>query len=70
MNERDWPRPCSEAGEEPTATGKAIDGESMSVTDRLGDDAVFSFDRVFGPTSDQGQVFEVGGGAWCELKLV
>ena len=56
----DWPRrrPCCEAGEESDATVKAIDGESMSVTDRLGDDAVFSFDRVFGPTSDQSQVFE------------
>jgi hypothetical protein len=37
----------------------------MSVTDRLGDDAVFSFDRVFGPKSQQEDVFEVGR---CRLK--
>jgi kinesin family protein C1 len=37
---------------------KTIDVESMSITDRLGDDAVFSFDKCFGPEARQEDIFE------------
>ena len=30
----------------------------MSITDRLGDDAVFSFDKCFGPEAQQEDIFE------------
>ena len=36
----------------------AIDRDSISVVDRLGDAAVFNFDKVFGPASRQEEVFE------------
>ena len=36
----------------------AVDRDAISVTDRLGDAAVFTFDKVFGPASKQEEVFE------------